>query len=314
MELKYGIIPDPLDSKTTRICSAPITEDQFLEGLEVERDKCTFVYNDSTRKKVLDQWIKLPYECFHLSGGWRNPMTAEFKFFRNKPGNVPFKDRAVEEYEENLPIEFDYINNWLEMVKAKGISEEEFRKMKISDLLSLGAPPYWDLKAEGKVIARSTSAPFPGTQLAMGYIVIEKEPEFKEGKFPGVLSNTTGARGFDTTAMNHLLTALVHPEKKIEEIYIKEAEWRNEESKKKKGKELPYARKIDEYAASFVDSVGPVKDEAIEILKKYGEIDGFQYAAITYTIDQTPAGIFKFPDSVKHAYVKEDGKWLKAEI
>ncbi len=317
MSSKYNILPDLLDENITRICSAPIKEDQYLEGLDAKKDKCLMVYDESTRNEVLETWERLPYEWFHLSGGWRNPMTAEFKFFRDQPGDVPFKERMVGDYEEHLPIEFDYLNNWREMIRDlnKEISEKDFRNMEISDLLKMGAPPYWDLKAEGKIIARSTSAPFPGTELEMGYIVCEKQPEFKDKTFNKSISNTTGARGFGTIGLNHLLTYLQHDENKVEEIFIKEAEWRNEQSKATRGRELPFSGREDVYAQAFVETAGLVKDEILELLDKYGtEASGFQYACIIYVVDQIPASVSKFPKSVPHAFIKTEDGWKRADI
>lgn len=306
------VVPDLLDENTTQICSAPIETDQYLEGLPVKKDRCLMLYDESTRNEVLDEWEKQSADWFHLSGGWRNPMTSEYKFFRDLDGDTPFNERRVGDYKEHLPIEFDYMGNWREMVK--NIDEEIFREMKISELLKQGAPPYWDLKANGEIIARCTSAPFPGTQFAMGYIVTELQPEFTDRTFSKNISNTTGARGFDTIAMNHLLSCLTHKEDDVIKAYLADANWRKGQAEKR-GKTPPYAGKEEKYAEAFVETAGEVKDEIVELVSKFtkDEIKGFQYAAITYIVCQTPAGIYRFPESVSHAFVKTEEDWQIVE-
>ena len=250
--MNYKIIPDILDEKTTRICALPILTDQsIIEGINAEK-RCHIVYDNSSRDKVLKDLKNSGVGLAHLSGGWRNPMTAKYKFFRHRPGNKPFDERTVEEHNQYLHIEFNYLESWRELAeKEKGkLSGEEFNKMKISELLKIGAPSYWDLKIDDRIIARTTNAPFPGTEFEMGYIVTELDP-FGYGIN---ISNTIGARGFGTIALNNLLANLKHPEKKIKEIYIKEAEWRNEQSKRSKGKELPFAGKEDKYAEAFIET------------------------------------------------------------
>lgn len=295
--MNYKIIPDILDEKTTRICTPPIPTDQsIIEGINVEK-RCHTVYDESSRNEVLKDLKNYDTEWVHLSGGWRNPMTAEYKFFRHEPGDKPFNERTVGEYKQHLPIEFNYLESWKELAeKGKGkLSDEEFKKMKISELLKLGAPSYWDLKIDDRIIARTTNAPFPGTEFEMGYIVTELDPFGYDIN----ISNTTGARGFGTIALNHLLTYLKHPEEKIKEIYIKEAEWRNEQSKSKRGK-----------ADAFIETAGSVKDKIKDILETYGkEAKGFQYACIIYVEKQIPAGIYTFPKSVPHAAIKTEEGW-----
>ena len=92
--MNYKIIPDILDEKTTRICTPPIPTDQsIIEGINVEK-RCHTVYDESTRNKVMKGLKNYDTEWVHLSGGWRNPMTAEYKFFRYEPGDKPFNERT----------------------------------------------------------------------------------------------------------------------------------------------------------------------------------------------------------------------------
>ncbi len=319
------LIPDLLDLETTRICSPPIETDQFLEGLNLEKGKCLVVYDSSTRKEVIEDLNKKKEKYIHFSGGWRNPLSAEIKFFRNAPGNVPFNERRVKDYEPAYPIEFDYLGAWREMLKDKGkdVTEKEFREMKISDLLKMGAPKYWDLKVDNRITGRTTSIPFPGTEYEHGYIAVEKNPEFGNGEqtLQKTVSNTTGARGFGTIAQNLLLAYLKNLDEKIVEAYIADAEWRGEQYKKKTGKEAPFMHNLENYAECFVESMGPVKDEIIGILETYNDSNpsGIQVASIVYVIDQTPAAIYAFPGSVPHAFIQIENDvgnkvWVEAKI
>jgi len=52
--------------------------------------------------------------------------------------------REQGEYKQHLPIEFNYLESWRELAEKGKLSDEVFKKMKISELLKLGAPSYWD--------------------------------------------------------------------------------------------------------------------------------------------------------------------------
>ncbi|MBI2123954.1 MAG: hypothetical protein HYU04_01815 [Candidatus Wildermuthbacteria bacterium] len=333
-----GLLPD-LEDPRQNICwgirdptrRGPEPDDTFnFEGIVRDFRECVVVYGNNTRDAVFEAWRQLRLSCSHLSGGIGNPMTIEFNLLRGLSGNASLNSRTIGDLIAAIaaiqstglpPLFFDYpgaFRRLFDRLPAEKRPSVSFEQVTIAEALAWGAPDYWEVGGpNGILMAKSVSVPFNAVQ-GFGHFAVERDPEFAGVKLPMILSNTTGARGIDTKAINLLLIALVSGEERAYASYFKEATFTLSQFLNR-GVQPPFKKEnIEEYAAAFVKSTWAVEKDLARLLDLpfIGRMEGVQYFLATQVRDGLPVGVYPFPPLptiAPHVFIKTKGRWIAAD-
>jgi len=325
------IIPD-IVSETTRVCSGirhpEIQEDpvpgDLIDGVSFATNQCIVLYGNHTREEIFESWIRQGFLKVHLSGGWGNSGQPELVTLFSLDGKVPLRERTVGDIIEahqsgmTLKIFHDYFKAWRELFERKlekegrtfGKEEFEvlFKKQKIGDLLTVGAPDFWELcfwnDNERMVLNKSVSNPYEGQSTESGCINIMRTGGL-------LISNATGSKGDGTFALNCLMVFLTNTKEIARKFYVENALNRKrifEEA----GKTVLFSKMdIEILADEFLNSAEPVKADLERILGPYdiADISLLQYATNITIVKNLPQRIDPMSRTLPYCWVKTIEGW-----
>ena len=321
------IFPDLLSLKKTQICmgirhpekgKAPAPGD-MADGMRTDIDRCTIIYGDHSRSRILEFLQKPGRGWVHFSGGWGNPFRQEMITDFSLDGNVPLRERTVGDIikarESGLcvPIAHDYLQAWRELLERAGIwNEEKFPNQKIGDLLELGPPTFWEIcsfyDGHREVLSKSTSIPYEGQANDPGDILVFLDNDSGELQ----LSNATGSRGDGTFGLNCYLVALLHPEgEAARDFYISNA-FHRAELLKSQGREVLYSEEdVQQLAEEFLQSAKMARTDVERICDGYDiwDVRAFQCALNFTIVKNLPRSVETMSRTLPHCYVKTAEGW-----
>ncbi len=319
------IFPDLLSSKETQICmgirrpdkgKAPAPGD-MIDGMRTDADRCTIIYGNHSRNRIMELLRKSGRDWVHFSGGWGNPLQQDLITSFSLDGNIPLSERTVgdlvkaREFGTAVPIAHDYLQAWQELFEKTGKwSEEEFPSQKIGDLLGLGSPTFWELcsfSGQRTVLSKSTAVPYEGQAHDPGYLLVylgsDKKPR---------LSNATGSRGDGTFGLNCYLVALLHPEEEAtREFYVSNA-FHRAELLKSQGRKVLYSEEdVQQLADEFLRSAEIARTDVKRICDGWDirDVKAFQYAANFTIVKNLPRSVESMSKTLPYCYVKTAEGW-----